>query len=58
VKNEKLKPLYNKAKKLLTLLPAVKVILVPREANRISDRLAKKASDIELKSPADEQATP
>jgi len=49
VKDEKLKLLYNKAKRLLSILPAIKLNLVPREANKLSDRLAKKASAVKPK---------
>lgn len=44
VKNEKLKPLYNRAKRLLKTMPFTQLVLVPREQNRLTDKLAKKAS--------------
>jgi ribonuclease HI len=46
VKDEKLKPLFNQAKNLLSRSPAVKLKMVPRKTNSLSDRLAKKASAI------------
>lgn len=46
VKSHKLKPLYQRAKQLLNSLSNVKFILVPRECNRLTDKLAKKASSL------------
>lgn len=46
VKSDKLKPLYQRVKQLLNSLSNVKFILVPRESNRLTDRLAKKASSL------------
>lgn len=44
VRNQQLKELHTKAKRLISALPNVTIILVPRTDNRLSDRLAKKAS--------------
>ncbi|MEO0021322.1 MAG: ribonuclease HI family protein [candidate division WOR-3 bacterium] len=46
VKSDKLKPLYQRAKQLLDSLSNVKFILVPRKCNRLTDKLAKKASSL------------
>ncbi|MEO0025600.1 MAG: ribonuclease HI family protein [candidate division WOR-3 bacterium] len=46
VKSDKLKPLYQRAKQLLNSLSNVKFILVPRKCNRLTDKLAKKASSL------------
>lgn len=45
VKDEKLKPLYEEALSLLRRLEAYRIIHVPREQNRLADRLANRAID-------------
>lgn len=57
VKNNQLKPLYNEAKRLLARLPNTTLNLVPRKANILSDRLAKKASNVEQKSLVNKKKT-
>lgn len=49
VKNDKLKPLYEKALSLLRRLEAYRIIHVPREQNRLADRLANRAIDEALR---------
>lgn len=49
VKDEKLKPLHQKASSLLRQLQAYRIIHVPREQNRVADRLANRAIDSALK---------
>jgi ribonuclease HI len=44
VRNEQLKNLHNRAKRLLSALPDATIALVSRETNRATDRLAKAAS--------------
>ena len=49
VRDEKLKKLYGKAVSLLRRLDAYRIIHVPREQNRMADRLANRAIDSALK---------
>jgi ribonuclease HI len=45
VKNEKLKRLFQKAVALLRQFEAYRILYVPRESNRLADRLANKGID-------------
>ena len=48
VKNEGLKPLYNRAKELIAKIGSVEVQYIPRAQNREADALANKAIDEKL----------
>lgn len=48
VKDEKLKRLYQKASSLLRQFQAYRIIHVPREQNRVADKLANRAIDSAL----------
>lgn len=50
VKNEGLKPLYNRAKELIAKIGSVEVQYIPRAQNREADALANKAIDEKIKS--------
>lgn len=50
VRDFSIKKLYAEAVKLMKELPAIKMALIPREANRVCDRLAKKAISEMIKS--------
>lgn len=50
VKDEKLRKLYGRAVVLLQRLEAYRMIHVPREENRLADRLANRAIDTALRS--------
>jgi len=45
VRDEKLKPLYRRAMALLQEFPAYRIVHVPREMNKLADRLANKGID-------------
>ncbi|MBN2538282.1 ribonuclease HI family protein [candidate division WOR-3 bacterium] len=45
VKNQLLRPLYERARELLAGLPSVRLCHVPREENRRADKLAKDAAE-------------
>ena len=49
VKNEKLKPLFQKAVALLRQFERYRILYVPRELNRLADRLANQGIDDALK---------
>ncbi len=49
VKNEGLKPLYNRAKELIAKIGSVEVQYIPRAQNREADALANKAIDEKLR---------
>ena len=49
VKDEKLKRLHQKASSLLRQFQAYRIIHVPREQNRVADKLANRAIDSALK---------
>ncbi len=49
VKNEGLKPLYNKVKELIAKIGSVEVQYIPREQNKEADALANKAIDEKTK---------
>lgn len=49
VKNEKLKPLFLKATTLLRQFESYRILYVPRELNRLADRLANKGIDDAVK---------
>ncbi|MEK6699953.1 MAG: ribonuclease HI family protein [Nitrospirota bacterium] len=49
VKNEGLKPLYNRAKELIAKIGSVEVQYIPRAQNREADALANKAIDEKVK---------
>ncbi len=50
VKNEGLKPLYQKVKELIAKIGSVEVQYIPRERNKDADALANKAIDEKIKS--------
>jgi ribonuclease HI len=45
VRNEKLRPLFERAQSLAAQIPSFKISHVPRERNRDADRLANEAMD-------------
>jgi ribonuclease HI len=49
VKNEGLKPLYQRVKELIAIIGSVEVQYIPRERNKDADALANKAIDEKLK---------
>jgi ribonuclease HI len=49
VRDEKLKPLFERAVRLLRQFDAYRIVHVPREMNRLADRLANKGIDDALK---------
>jgi ribonuclease HI len=49
VKNEGLKPLYNRAKELIAKIGSVEVQYIPRAQNSEADALANKAIDEKLR---------
>jgi ribonuclease HI len=49
VKDEKLKPLFERAMTLLRQFDSVEIVHVPRELNRLADRLANQGIDDALK---------
>lgn len=55
VRDEKLKKLHGKAVSLLRRLDAYRIIHVPREQNRMADRLANRAIDSALKGPREKR---
>lgn len=52
IKTKHILPLVQRIRGLLNLLPSVEVVLIPREENKIADRLAQKASKTDKKVPA------
>jgi ribonuclease HI len=52
VRDEKLKPLFKKAVQLLRQFDAYRIVHVPREMNRLADRLANKGIDDAIKKPS------
>jgi probable phosphoglycerate mutase len=51
IKTKHILPLVQRIRGLLNLLPSVEVVLIPREENKIADRLAQKASKTDKKVP-------
>jgi ribonuclease HI len=50
VKNEGLKPLYQRVKELIAMIGSVEVQYIPRERNKDADALANKAIDEKIRS--------